>query len=98
MKIYISGPITGLDTEQAKSNFQQAEDYLRSIGCHQVINPMKIHPENNAYTWHQYMRADLKALMDCDAIFMLPNWDQSRGAKIEKRLAEDIEIFIMFAC
>lgn len=97
MKIYISGQITGLDLETAKQNFQIAEDYLRSIGYSDIVNPMKIHPEGNIYTWTQYMRADLKALMDCDAIFLLSNWNQSKGAMIEKRIAEDVELLVLFA-
>ena len=96
MKIYISGQITGLDLETAKANFQKAEDYLRSIGHSDIVNPMKIHPEGNSYTWAQYMRADLTALMDCDAIFLLPKYYLSRGANIEKRLAEDIELTIIY--
>jgi hypothetical protein len=98
MKIYISGQITGLDLATAKANFQKAEGYLRSFcGFNDIVNPMKIHPDGNSYTWAQYMRADLKALMDCDAIFLMPNWNQSRGAMIEKRLAEDIELEIYYA-
>lgn len=97
MKIYISGQITGLDLEKAKQNFQQAEDYLQAIGYSDIVNPMKIHPESNTYTWTQYMRADLKALMDCDAIFLLSNWTFSKGAMIEKRIAEDVELLVLYA-
>jgi hypothetical protein len=34
-----------------------------------------------------YMRADLRALLDCDAIFMLPGWRESRGATVEHAVA-----------
>ena len=38
------------------------------------------------------MKVDLKALIDCDYIYMLNNWNNSRGAKIELRLAMDLKI------
>jgi hypothetical protein len=36
------------------------------------------------------MRADIKALMDCTHIALLPEWERSRGALIEARLAADL--------
>lgn len=33
------------------------------------------------------MRSDLRALLDCDAIYMLPGWSRSRGARLEARVA-----------
>jgi hypothetical protein len=43
-------------------------------------------------TWQEYMREDIKALMDCDGIFMLDGWNRSKGARVEKELAEELEI------
>jgi len=34
-----------------------------------------------------HMRADLRALLDCDAIYMLPGWRESRGATVECAVA-----------
>ncbi len=38
-------------------------------------------------TWSDCMRIDLKALMDCDGILVLPDWQGSRGAKLEIKIA-----------
>jgi len=38
------------------------------------------------------MKEDLKALLDCDGIYMLRGWEQSKGAKIEYELAMNLGI------
>lgn len=88
-KIYISGKITGIEN-QAPALFEAAENYLTSLG-YQVINPMKL-PHNHGKTWAEYMREDIKALCDCDAIYFLKNWIDSNGACIEFWLADDLHI------
>ena len=42
------------------------------------------------------MREDIKALLSCCTIFMLDNWRDSRGAKIEHQLAKDLEMKIIY--
>lgn len=90
-KIYISGKITGIDNYAEL--FENAENLLKSKGF-EVINPVKLnHLHDN--TWQSYMKEDIKALMDCDAIYMLNNWHQSKGAIIEKKLAFEVGIQII---
>lgn len=93
-KIYISGQITGLPIEEAMMNFAKAETYLISLGF-DVVNPMSL-PEHEAIAklplseserWVLHMKVDIKALMDCTDIFMLQNWGNSKGAKIERDIA-----------
>jgi hypothetical protein len=38
------------------------------------------------------MKKCIKAMMDCDALFILPCAKGSKGAKIEKNLAFDLKI------
>ena len=82
-KVYISGAITGIDNYL--DNFQRAEDHLKSKG-YDVINPCKLeHNHNQSY--EEFMKADLKALLDCDGIYMLKGWDKSTGATCEYEVA-----------
>lgn len=83
MKVYISGQITGLDN--FAELFEQAQIKLESQG-HEVVNPVKIE-HNHDKTWRSYMKNDIKALCDCDAIFLLPNWESSNGARLEYHVA-----------
>ena len=84
MIIYISGKITGCD--DYKERFAAAETYLLGQG-HKTINPARIDLGKDA-TWQQYMKFDLYLLGLCDAIYMLDNWIESRGARIERMFAK----------
>ena len=39
----------------------------------------------------------IRQLALCDAVLMLPGWKTSRGACIEKRLAEDLGLRVLHA-
>lgn len=84
MKAYISGKITGIENEAPKM-FANAEKQLQERGF-DTVNPMKLNHEHDK-SWHSYMKEDVKALCDCDIIFMLPNWKDSKGAIIEHTIA-----------
>ena len=88
MKVYISGPIATLPLDIALNAFQMAEDYLEQCG-HEVVNPCKIPPLPGTWgvEWHTFLRKDIRAMMDCDAIFMLGGWQQSAGAQLERDIA-----------
>ena len=85
MKVYLSGPISSLPLEVARTCFDFWEQRI-VIDGHEPINPMKL-PHQHPDVWGHYMREDIKALMDCDAILLLPGWQNSSGAKIEQFLA-----------
>ena len=68
MKIYICGQITGV--ENYAEAFEQAEKTLITEG-YEVVNPCKL-PHNHDLSWESYMKEDIKAMLDCDAILLLP--------------------------
>jgi hypothetical protein len=43
------------------------------------------------HDWTCYMKHDIISMMECNAILLIPGWAVSRGARIELRLAEDLE-------
>lgn len=96
MRIYISGQITGLDLDVAKAYFKQTEEQITKAG-HIPVNPMEIHPTLDGPTWHDFMAEDIKALLYCDAILMLENWTNSRGAKIEHGIAQGLGIPVYYS-
>ena len=94
MRIYIAGPMTGLPDYNYPA-FHQAEARLQALG-HEPHNPAR-NPEPACGTWQGYMRMAIRQLALCDAIVLLPGWKTSRGACIEKRLAEDLGLRVLHA-
>ena len=85
MKVYISGPITGVDGFMEK--FEQVEIKLLNR-CYEVCNPAR---ENSRFPkgteWRTYMGESLRLLCNCQAICMLEGWEHSEGAKLEYLVA-----------
>lgn len=86
MKLYISGPMTGIE-DYNRPAFNEAAATLESVG-YEVFNPASTVIEGGR--WAQYMREDIKAMMDCDAIAFLPEWENSPGAKLEFLLGSQL--------
>lgn len=94
MKIYISGPITGI--EGYRKRFDAAEKTLKAEG-HIVVNPARVGDELPKETTHEeYMKVCLAMLDSCDAIFMLDGWKESKGCGIEFEYAYEHKMTIAF--
>lgn len=86
-RIYVSGQMSGLPDFGAPA-FNKAAADLRASGF-DVVNPAELDAQDTAAkTWAEYMRRDIQELVTCDAIALLPNWIYSRGAKLEKHIAD----------
>ena len=92
MRVYLSGPMAGLP-ELNFPAFNAAAATLRAKGL-TVVNPAELNPDT-AMTWEQCMRADIKALCDCDALAMLPGWERSKGAHLELHVAHRLGMQIL---
>lgn len=79
--IYISGRMTG-DAEFFRK-FADAECQLRARGW-RTFNPARLDPTMDI---RRAMGIDLAAVLASDAVFALPDWENSKGAEIEIRLA-----------
>ena len=88
-RLYVSGPMTGLP-EFNFPGFHAAARQLRAVG-YEVINPAE-HDEQPGRSWEHYLRKDIRLLMDCDAVALLPGWGNSRGALLEKYIAQALSM------
>lgn len=75
MKIYLAGPITGV--EKYKENFAEAQSVLEKQG-HTVLNPAFL-PEGLG-DCDTYMSMCLPMIDVADAVVLLSGWEDSRGA------------------
>lgn len=86
-KLYLSGPMSGLPDFNAPT-FNSAATALRAAGF-AVVNPAELDAQDEGEkTWEEYLRRDIAHLVTCDAIALLPGWKKSRGAKLEKYIAD----------
>jgi hypothetical protein len=90
-RLYLCGPMSGLPDFNYPA-FHQAAAWLRELG-YPVINPAENGLPKGA-PWTQHMRADIKELVDCDALAVLPDHENSLGARIEIELAAKLGLTV----
>lgn len=85
--VYIAGPVTGLDYNEAKAAFDQAAETIRrKYGeAVAVVNPMDFCQKGE--DWHYAMRKCIERMMECNYIHLLPGFEQSEGARLEATIA-----------
>lgn len=83
-RIYIAGKVTGLPWQEVEDKFLEAAVNVRKHGAEPVL---PIYYCESTWIWHKCMKTCLALLLSCDKIMMLPDWKQSRGAKIEYLVA-----------
>ena len=107
MIIYISGAITGTKNNNELA-FNHACLEIKKMVKRQfpkesvkTINPNKIGKAmRKEYSkqgkgepeWTEYMRACIKKLCEADCAFFLPNWAESKGASLERHIAQRLDI------
>lgn len=91
--IYLSGPMTGLP-DFNRPAFDRAAKSLREKG-YEIWSPAEAFDRNVLMPRAHYMREDIKALLQCDTVMMLPNWEQSRGARLEYEIAKELELPVL---
>lgn len=82
MKVYLSGSIT--KEPYYLETFEVWEKRLKQCG-YEVVNPASF-PEEERY--EDYLRRDIRLLLDCDAIFYVNDTTTSKGAFIETMVCE----------
>jgi hypothetical protein len=102
MKIYIAGPMRGIKFYNFPA-FDEAEIALLRLGSIPVspanldrdagFNPFSLPDDTDwsktpeDFSFEACMKRDIDALMQCDGIYMLKGWEQSKGATAEHSIA-----------
>lgn len=89
MRVYISGPMTGVeDYNYPAFDFMAAQ--LREDG-HDVCNPAEFFDGAKDRTRAEYIRESIEQLLECDMLVTLPGWELSDGASLEVQIAAELE-------
>lgn len=107
-RLYLAGPMTGI----ANLNFplfHSEAARLRALGF-DIVNPAEINggadelvacaamtPAELKAHWQKCMRKDITVLMTCDGVALLPGWEKSRGANIERGVAAALNFHVHMA-
>ena len=81
---YLAGKITGSPKAHVKDKFSVIARELTGMG-YQVVEPTAISDDIQA--WDTAIRKDIKKMLECDEVHMLSDWQESRGAQLERDIA-----------
>lgn len=81
--LYLAGPMTH-ELEHGRPAFAEATKRLLDVGYY-VEDRSRV--EVPDWSWETYLRHDLKAMLDCTGVAVLPGWEFSRGAQLEVQTA-----------
>lgn len=102
MTTFISGPMTGYEDfnyplfHEVGRQLQELGELFFSPAHHEIGQELEPPEPGDAGSWEYYMRRSLKLLLNCDHILMLPGWEESRGARLEKELADVLKMPITY--
>jgi len=87
-RIYIAGKMTGLPNFNYPA-FNTVAAQLRLDGL-EVLNPAEHFGGRTDLPREIYLRAAVESVLEADAVALLPGWQASSGAILEKMVAEAI--------
>lgn len=88
--IYVAGPYRGPDAWAIESNIRRAEALALEVWR---LGAVALCPHCNTRFFQGaapdavWLEGDLELLRRCDAVILTPDWEDSRGARVERELA-----------
>lgn len=95
MKVYLSGPMTGIPGYNFPA-FRFAAEVMRGQG-YEVVSPIETDGGDTSKPREYYLRIDIEHLLCVDAVAVLPGWQESEGARLEVQIAKAIGLPILNA-
>lgn len=93
-KIYIAGKITGEPIYDCVRKFEDAGVEL--MFDYDLVIPLFLDGIHFGIEHHKAIEICLEALKECDVIYMMKDWKESKGAKMEHDFAIENGIEIIY--
>jgi hypothetical protein len=105
VKAYIAGKVTDLPIDAVMEKFCRKQMELTAKGYY-VTNPVRELQQINNFRqrtnrpiiegWNEEMKECLALLLKCDELHLLPCWQNSKGAQLERDVAMRINMPIIY--
>ena len=98
--VYIAGPYTGPTQWIVAQNIRAAESYGRGVallGLFPIVPHVLGQSFGDEQTPEFWYRGTLEVMKRCDAVIMLPNWSESKGAIHERRIALELGLPVFYS-
>ena len=92
---YISGPITNFDSSIQKKNLERFYEIEKRLG-EKCLNPAD-HGDSSDRSYESYLVQDIILIFENRPdMYMMVGWADSRGARLEHELAEQLGLKIEY--
>ena len=100
-KIFISGKITGEPIVECVEKFHDAwlmvlDEWNGFYHSDSAVNPLELEGIHFGISHVEAMKICFEALKECTHIYMLKDWKQSKGAKMEHDFAKQNGLTIIY--
>lgn len=95
MKVYIAGKITGLSVPEYRAKFNACKEKVKKIYPNaEIVTPIDLCPDD--MSWGDSMEICLNEIKKCNTIYMMNDWQDSKGATVEHIVAKILDINIEY--
>jgi len=101
--IYVAGALSGKNDDEVWNNIVLARSHALELWkkgwaviCPHLNSLYMGHGTEDKDCFDLFLTGDCEIIKRCDAIYMLPNWKNSRGAKLEWETALNCNLEIIY--
>lgn len=87
--------MSGLSKKAYKRAFRNAENDLLDRG-YKVMNPARWGWLMKRIPYRYALALDILMMCKCDTVYMLDGWQESKGARAERRFAKSVGMEILY--
>jgi hypothetical protein len=92
LTVFVSGNIADHPYATIKAKFEKKASQLKCMGYHVANGPLEALQDPLG----KNLKNDIKKMLECDEVHMLPDWQQSKSAQLERDIAIRLGIPVVY--